>query len=183
MPKLLLKYDAAVIKEIPIEKKPITVGRKPDNDIVLDNQAVSGYHCKISSFGNTFFVEDLASTNGTHVNGKKIIKAGLHHNDVIGIIKHSLVFIDVQADLKKQGGQPQSVPAKQGSPTEGGAFAEGLEEGQFTEQENSPGKCRESGCHQVRRLRQNQRLSGFHSEIPSDAGLELGTGRDFTVDR
>ncbi len=108
MPKLLLKFETAVIKEIPVEKKAITVGRKSDNDIVLDNQAVSGYHCRISSSGNTFFVEDLASTNGTRVNGKKIIKAGLHHNDVVEIIKYSLVFINERQEAAPLQG-PQKV--------------------------------------------------------------------------
>lgn len=101
MPKLLLKFEAAVIKEIPFDKPSLTVGRKSDNDIVIDNQAVSGHHCKIFSSGDTYFVEDLNSTNGTLVNGKKIIKAGLHNNDTIGIVKHSLVFIQAPVPAAK----------------------------------------------------------------------------------
>ena len=58
MPKLLLKFNAAVLKEIPIAKDVTTVGRKPDNDVVIDNPAVSSYHCKIMLVGDTFFVED-----------------------------------------------------------------------------------------------------------------------------
>lgn len=94
MPKLLLKFDQAVIKEIAIDKDVLTVGRKPENDIVIDNPTVSGSHCKIFIQGGTFFVEDLNSTNGTYVNDKKIMTAGLHHNDVIGVVKYALVFID-----------------------------------------------------------------------------------------
>ncbi|OGS41927.1 MAG: hypothetical protein A2506_03030 [Elusimicrobia bacterium RIFOXYD12_FULL_66_9] len=104
MPKLLLKFNAAVIKEIPFDKDSLSVGRKPDNDIPIDNPAISGHHCKISRQGGTYFVEDLESTNGTFVNEKRIKKSGLHHNDVVGIAKHTLVFIeDVPAE-------PAAVP-------------------------------------------------------------------------
>lgn len=94
MPKLLLKFNAAVIKEIPFDKDAYTVGRKPDNDIVIDNPAISGHHCRISVQGGTYFVEDLESTNGTFVNEKRVKKSGLHHNDVVGVAKHALVFIE-----------------------------------------------------------------------------------------
>ncbi len=94
MPKFLLKFNAAVIKEIPVDKDTMSVGRKPDNDVVIDNPAVSGHHCKVTLAGDTFFVEDLNSTNGVFVNGKKVMKYGLKHNDVIGVVKHTLVFID-----------------------------------------------------------------------------------------
>lgn len=93
MPKLLLKFEAAVIREYKVDKPAMTIGRKPDNDIMLDNQAVSGHHCKIYQSGDTYFVEDLNSTNGTMVNGKKVLKSGLHHGDAIGIIKYSLTFL------------------------------------------------------------------------------------------
>jgi pSer/pThr/pTyr-binding forkhead associated (FHA) protein len=94
MPKMLLKFNAAVIKEIPFDKDSLTVGRKPDNDVVIDNPAISGHHCRISVQGGTYFVEDLESTNGTFVNEKRIKKSGLHHNDVVGLAKHALVFIE-----------------------------------------------------------------------------------------
>jgi len=94
MPKFLLQYEGAVIKEIPITKGDITVGRKPDNDIVIDNPTVSGHHCKITLVGDTFFVEDLNSSNGVFLNAKKIMKSGLKNNDVIGIAKHALKFVD-----------------------------------------------------------------------------------------
>lgn len=94
MPKLLLKFNAAVIKEIPIGLDALVVGRKPDNDIVIDNPAISGRHCRISLESGTYFVEDLESTNGTFVNEKRVKKAGLHHNDVVGLAKHALVFVE-----------------------------------------------------------------------------------------
>jgi pSer/pThr/pTyr-binding forkhead associated (FHA) protein len=94
MPRLLLKFNAAVIKEIPFDKSSLSVGRKADNDIVVDNPAISGHHCRISVQGGTYFVEDLDSTNGTFVNEKRIKKSGLRHNDVVGVAKHALVFLE-----------------------------------------------------------------------------------------
>jgi len=93
MPKILLKFEASVIKEIKLDRPVYTVGRKPDNDIPLDNATVSGHHCKIYEAGGTWFVEDLNSTNGTFVNGKKVLKAGLRHNDSIGVVKYLLIFM------------------------------------------------------------------------------------------
>ncbi len=94
MPKLLLKFNAAVIQEIPFAKDSLAVGRKADNDVVIDSPAVSGHHCRICLEGGTYYVEDLDSTNGTFVNEKRIKKSGLHHNDVVGVAKHVLVFLD-----------------------------------------------------------------------------------------
>lgn len=103
MPKLLLKFNAAVIKEIAVDKPALSVGRKADNDIVIDNPAVSGHHCKILMKGDTYYVEDLESTNGTFVNEKRIMKAGLHDSDVIGVARHTLVFVE---ETSQGGGGP-----------------------------------------------------------------------------
>lgn len=108
MPKLQLKFNAAVIQEIPLDKPSISVGRKPDNDIVIDNPAISSHHCKIALEGGTYYVEDLDSTNGTYVNQKRIKKSGLHDKDVVGLAKHALVFVD---DVKPEPAKP-SVPAQ-----------------------------------------------------------------------
>ncbi len=116
MSKLLLKFNAAVIKEIPIDKTSISVGRKPDNDIVIDNPAISGHHCKIVLKGETHYVEDLESTNGTFVNEKRVMKAGLHHNDVIGLARHAIVFIadeppknEVAPSVEKSGAAEETM--------------------------------------------------------------------------
>lgn len=96
-PKLLLKFHAAVIKEIPIDKTPITIGRKPENDIVIDNMAVSSQHARILMQGANYTVEDLQSTNGTFLNNKKIINSALRHNDNILIGQHTLTFVHPEA--------------------------------------------------------------------------------------
>jgi pSer/pThr/pTyr-binding forkhead associated (FHA) protein len=103
MPKFLLGLQGALVKEILITKPELTVGRNPDNDIVIDNPAVSGHHCKITLIGDTYFVEDLSSSNGVFVNTKKTTKAGLKNNDVIGIVKHTLKFVE-------DGAEPEAPP-------------------------------------------------------------------------
>ncbi len=94
MPKLMLKFEAAFIREIKLDKPAFSLGRKPDNDIVLDNAAVSGHHCKMYESGGTWFIEDLNSTNGTFVNNKKVLKAGLKPGDSVTVVKYTLVFAD-----------------------------------------------------------------------------------------
>lgn len=94
MSKILLKLDGKVIREYTLKEKSTSIGRKPDNDIVINNPAVSGHHCVIEKQGDVYTLEDLGSTNGTSVNDKVIRKIGLHQNDVIGIAKHQLVFLE-----------------------------------------------------------------------------------------
>jgi predicted component of type VI protein secretion system len=96
-PKFLLKFHAAVIKEIPVEKTPLTIGRKPENDIVIDNMAVSGHHARLTLQGTAYVIEDLQSTNGTYVNEKRIVHASLKDNDQIIIGQHILVFVHPDA--------------------------------------------------------------------------------------
>ena len=92
MPKVTLKFKEAVLKEIQLDKEVITIGRNPDNDIHIDNPAVSGSHAKIINEGGRIFIEDMNSTNGTFISGKRISKSALNNNDVITVGKHTLVF-------------------------------------------------------------------------------------------
>jgi hypothetical protein len=92
MAKLIMSVDGTVLKEIALIKERTTVGRKPHNDIQVDNLAVSGEHAAIITILNDSFIEDLNSTNGTLVNGKPIKKHFLQNNDVIEIGKHKLKF-------------------------------------------------------------------------------------------
>jgi pSer/pThr/pTyr-binding forkhead associated (FHA) protein len=94
MPKLILSMDGLVLKEIPISKERMTIGRKPHNDIQIDNLAMSGEHAVIVTILNDSFLEDLNSTNGTMVNGVPIKKHFLQHNDVIELGKYKLKYIN-----------------------------------------------------------------------------------------
>ncbi|MFA5858942.1 MAG: FHA domain-containing protein [Elusimicrobiota bacterium] len=94
MPKLILKFGPAVIKEYPVDKDIITIGRKPDNDLVIEHQAVSGHHARLLKQAGMYMIEDLSSTNGTFVNGKKILNAYLRSGNEVLVATHTLVFID-----------------------------------------------------------------------------------------
>jgi pSer/pThr/pTyr-binding forkhead associated (FHA) protein len=96
MAKLIMSLDNAVIREVPLDKERFTIGRKPHNDIQIDNLAVSGEHALIVTILNDSFLEDLGSTNGTLVNGNPIKKHILHSNDVIEIGKYKLKFVSEQ---------------------------------------------------------------------------------------
>ena len=93
MAKVLLKFKEAAIREIPLDQDVLTIGRKVDNDIVIDNQAVSGYHALIKKEGHSLFIEDANSLNGTYINGQKVSKGELHNGDVVLIGVHTLEVI------------------------------------------------------------------------------------------
>ncbi|MBF0344258.1 MAG: FHA domain-containing protein [Nitrospirae bacterium] len=92
MSKILLKFKDAVLKEFTLDKDILTIGRKPTNDIHVDNLAVSGVHARIFKKDDKVYIEDLNSLNGTFVNGKKISVHHLTNSDVIIIGKHSLTY-------------------------------------------------------------------------------------------
>jgi pSer/pThr/pTyr-binding forkhead associated (FHA) protein len=94
MPKIIVKFNEAVIREVPLDREQFTIGRKPDNDVVIDNPAVSGHHAKLSRVQAVYFLEDLGSTNGTFVNEKKIDKRQLKDGDRVTIGKHVLLYED-----------------------------------------------------------------------------------------
>jgi pSer/pThr/pTyr-binding forkhead associated (FHA) protein len=94
MAKLIMSLDNAVIREVPLDKERVTIGRKPHNDIQIDNLAVSGEHALIVTILNDSFLEDLGSTNGTLVNGNPVKKHILQTNDVIEIGKYKLKYVN-----------------------------------------------------------------------------------------
>ncbi len=93
MPKLILSMDGLVLKEILLDKESITIGRKPHNDVQIDNLAISGEHAIVTTILNDAFLEDRNSTNGTYVNGQPIKKHVLQHNDIVELGKYRLKFI------------------------------------------------------------------------------------------
>jgi predicted component of type VI protein secretion system len=94
MARLVLSLDGQVMAEYNMNKERYTIGRLPDNDIRIDNPAVSGHHSLIINILNDSFLEDLNSTNGTYVNGKLIKKHALQHGDVITVGHHQLRFVE-----------------------------------------------------------------------------------------
>lgn len=97
MAKLVLSLNGAVQGEYELDKERITIGRKPENDIQVDNLAVSGKHALVITILDDSFLEDLGSTNGTYVNGKLVKKHALRNGDVISIGKHELNYINEHA--------------------------------------------------------------------------------------
>lgn len=93
MAKLILSMDGLTLKEIPLIKERTTIGRKPHNDVQIDNLAISGEHAVVVAILNDCFLEDLNSTNGTFVNGQSIKKHFLQNNDVIELGKYRLKFV------------------------------------------------------------------------------------------
>jgi hypothetical protein len=102
MGKLVVSLDGVVIKEVQITKDKTTLGRRPYNDIVIDNLAVSGEHAVLQMVGQDVFIEDLNSTNGTYINGKAVKKQLLAHNDTVEVGKYKIKFmVDDGVDYEK----------------------------------------------------------------------------------
>ena len=103
MARLILSLDGQTLAEYNMTKERYTIGRLPDNDIRIDNAAVSGHHSLIINILNDSFLEDLNSTNGTYVNGKLIKKHALQHGDVITAGHHQLRYVDDQVEESEAG--------------------------------------------------------------------------------
>lgn len=92
MPKLIISIDGVVVKEALLTKDRSTIGRRPYNDVVIDNLAVSGEHALIQMVGDTAVLEDLGSTNGTFVQGQRVTRQPLQGGEVIQLGQSKLVF-------------------------------------------------------------------------------------------
>src|SRR3989338_155977 len=121
--KLILSMDGVVVKEYPLSKERMTIGRKAHNDIVIDNLAVSGEHAAVVTILHDSFLEDLDSTNGLEVNGVPTKKHFLQNNDLIEIGKYKLKYINDQSgqtnatDFEKT--MVLRAPVKQAAPAAG----------------------------------------------------------------
>jgi pSer/pThr/pTyr-binding forkhead associated (FHA) protein len=116
MPKLVLKFEDRELQECAVGTHPISIGRLPDNNVVIDNPAVSGRHARVYREGNHYVLEDLKSTNGTFVNDKPIARHTLLEGDLILVGKHTLAF------TQKGGEQDDTVQAEQFVPEIGGTM-------------------------------------------------------------
>jgi pSer/pThr/pTyr-binding forkhead associated (FHA) protein len=110
MAKILLFLENAFVAEYPLEKAKTNIGRRPSNEIHIDNLAVSGEHAVIVKMGKDFYIEDVGSTNGTTVNGEDIQKHLLQHGDVIELSRHQLKFI-VEENLSHLGTEQKAEEA------------------------------------------------------------------------
>ncbi len=116
MPKMIVSIDGVVIKEVQLTKDRTTLGRRPYNDIVIDNLAVSGEHAVLQMTGSEVHLEDLNSTNGSYVNGKAIKNHLLQNGDVIEVGKYKIKFVNETADQsfeKTQMVRPGQAPGGQ----------------------------------------------------------------------
>ena len=123
MPKMIVSIDGVVIKEVPLTKDRTSLGRRPYNDIVIDNLAVSGEHAVFQMSGNEVYLEDLNSTNGTYVNGKAIKKQLLQDTDTVEIGKYKVKYVNEAAlagvektMLIKSGSAERAFPAGVAAP-------------------------------------------------------------------
>ncbi len=101
MAKLVLSMSGVVQGEYELDRERLTIGRKPDNDIQIDNLAVSGKHATVITILDDSFIEDLGSTNGSYVNGKLVRKHALRDGDVVAIGKHELKYVNANATLEE----------------------------------------------------------------------------------
>lgn len=123
MPKMIVSIDGVVIKEVQLTKDRTSLGRRPYNDIVIDNLAVSGEHAVLQMSGNEVYLEDLNSTNGTYVNGKAVKKLLLQNSDTVEIGKYKIKYVNEAAPagfektmIIKAGSAGLVPPAPAGSP-------------------------------------------------------------------
>ncbi len=132
MPKMIVSIDGVVIKEVQLTKDRTTLGRRPYNDIVIDNLAVSGEHAVLQMTGHEVHLEDLNSTNGTYVNGKAVKKQLLQNNDTVEIGKYKIKYINEapganfeKTMIIKGGLAALAAAASRPEPASGGAQAGG----------------------------------------------------------
>ena len=101
MSHLVVTIDDKLLGEFPIEKEKVSIGRKPDNDICLNNLAISGYHSQIITVLDSSFLEDLNSTNGTYVNARLVKKHALEDGDLIDIGNHRIRYVNGTGEQKQ----------------------------------------------------------------------------------
>ncbi|HEX2013054.1 MAG TPA: FHA domain-containing protein [Roseateles sp.] len=125
MGKLVVSLDGVVIKEVQLTKDKTTLGRRPYNDIVIDNLAVSGEHAVLQMVGADVFIEDLNSTNGTYINGKAIKKQLLAGNDIVEVGKYKIKYLlsDGVDYEKTMILKPGATPSGFGLPSSFGALS------------------------------------------------------------
>src|ERR1700736_689886 len=110
MSRLVLQFEGAVLKEVPLGTRPVTIGRSPDNDIPIDNLAVSNYHARVYVEAGSLVVEDLNSLNGSFLNDIRVERAMLKDGDSILVGKHH-ILVDQTHDAALAEGEFRKAPA------------------------------------------------------------------------
>ncbi len=122
MPKMIVSIDGVVIKEVQLTKERTTLGRRPYNDIVIDNLAISGEHAVFQMTGGQFYLEDLNSTNGTYVNGKATKKQLLQDGDLVEVGKYKIKFVGEAASAEMPTMVESRSPVAVASPPPAASF-------------------------------------------------------------
>jgi pSer/pThr/pTyr-binding forkhead associated (FHA) protein len=114
MAKLVLKFENSVLTEMPVGGKEVSIGRSPDNGLVIDNPAVSHYHARVFNEEGRLMLEDFGSLNGTFVNGQRVKIVTLKPGDSVAIGKHTIVVTDSRegTDPFWKGGMPRPAAPK-----------------------------------------------------------------------
>ena len=126
MPRMIVSIDSVVIKEVELTKERTTLGRRPYNDIVIDNLAVSGEHAVIHMTDDGVEIEDVGSTNGTYVNAKAVTRQELRNGDIIEVGKYKIRFLqeaEGENFEKTMLFKPGMVPPSMGLPRAAAAAA------------------------------------------------------------
>lgn len=173
MAKLILSMDGLVLKEITLERERITIGRKPHNDIQIDNLAISGEHAAVVTILNDSFLEDLNSTNGTLVNGQPIKKHFLRHNDVVELGKYKLKYLNEGAPARDNGDFEKTMVLRPGTAAGSGGTAAGTAAAAVLQQN---ALAQSQPLAQAPAPTQSQPLSGAGLGTVSQVGLESLAG-------
>jgi len=123
MPKMIISLDGVVLKEVQLTKDRTSLGRRPYNDIVIDNMAVSGEHAVLQLSGSETYIEDLNSTNGTYVNGKTVKKQQLQPDDVVEIGKYKIQYVSESQSSSAVGGAANGAIKVMSGPAAGREMA------------------------------------------------------------
>lgn len=123
MAKLIVSIDGVVIREVELTKERTSIGRRPYNDVVIDNLAVSGEHAALVRSEGVFFAEDLNSTNGSYLNSKTLKRERLSNGDIIEIGKYKIKFVgdepaanyDATMVMRPGAAAPVAAPAPTGN--------------------------------------------------------------------
>lgn len=176
MAKLVLNMNGVVQGEFELNQERLTIGRKPDNEIQIDNLAVSGKHAMVITILDDSFLEDLGSTNGTYVNNKLVKKHALKNGDVVSIGKHELHYVNedvAEDDDDDEDEFEKTMIIKPGSASAAVAAAQAAEKAGAAATPSAPGGNKSAGMPLGRLTVLNGPIAGKELEL-TKALITLG---------